>query len=132
MTLVLFLKKVTDFVNFFSESIIKKIVLTKEDFSDLTIAELLQSLWCYTDTIHESGKGSAGFIFDYNCYCEELIFEKWRYHELPRCRFILNKVKEQKSLYNPGAPADSERYLEFLHGLENIDETNLDKQLYFN
>ena len=107
-------------------------VLTKEGFSDLMIVALLQNFSCYTDTIHESGKRTLGSIFDYNHYSEELLFEKWQYHELPRCRFILNKIKEQKSLYNSGAPADSERYLEFLHGLKKIDQTNLDKQLCFN
>ena len=107
-------------------------ILTKEDFFDLTIVELLQNVWCYTDTIHENGKYTPGFIFDYNRYCEELLFEKWRYHELPRCRFILYKIKEQKSLHNHGASADSERYLEFLHGLKKIDHTNLDKQICFN
>ena len=52
-------------------------ILTKEYFSDLTIVEPLQNVWCYTDTIHESGERTPGFIFDYNRYCEKLLFEKW-------------------------------------------------------
>ena len=107
-------------------------VFTKEDFTDLTIVELLQKVWCYTDTIHESGERIPGFIFNFNRYCEELVFEKWPYHELSRCSFISNKIKEQKSLYNPGSPADYERYLEFLRGLKKIDQTNLDKLSSFN
>ena len=92
-------------------------VLTKEDFSDLTIVELLQNVTPIPSM--KVANVLQGLFFDYNHYCEKLLFEKWRYHELPTCRFILNKIKEQKSLYNP-APADSERYLEFLHGLKII------------
>ena len=49
-------------------------VFTKEDFTDLTIVELLQNVWCYTDTIHESGERIPGFVFNFNRYCEELVF----------------------------------------------------------
>ena len=115
------LGKVKKFVNFFYIKYYLKMVFTKEDFTDLTTVKLLQTVWYYTDTIHESGERTPGFIFNYNHYCEKLPFEKWLFHELPRCSFILNKIKEQKSLSNSGSPADFERYLEFLRGLKKID-----------
>ena len=101
--------------------------LIKEDFNVLTIVELLQNVWCYSDAIAEKGERTLEFYFNYRQWCEELLFEKCYYNELPGCNFVLIKIKERKSLYPPGASANEENYWKFLRGVKNVNRNVLDK-----
>ena len=62
--------------------------------------------------------------FDYLNWCEEHLHDKWSNH-LPEMTFVLKNIKAQKSLFDPGATANSKNYMEFLHGLKNIDRVVL-------
>ena len=92
-------------------------VLTKEDFSDLTVCELLQNVWCYSDTTIERGDKTKQWLFDYFCYCEE---DKWC-DQLPDLNFVLKKIKSQKGLFNPGVPGNADNYMNFLCELKSIE-----------
>ena len=52
-------------------------VLTKEDFYDLTVLELLQNLWDYRDTYHyiKIAKHWPQLLL-YGSYCKERLREK--------------------------------------------------------
>ena len=95
-------------------------VLTKEDFDDPTVCELLQNVWCYSDSIIERGDGVKRWLFDYLRYCEEHLEDKWC-DQLPDLNFVLKKIKSQKGLFNPRAPANADNYINFLRGLKNIE-----------
>ena len=92
-------------------------ILTKEDFSDLTVGELLQNVWCYSGTIIERNDKTKQWLFDYFCYCKE---DKWC-DQLPDLNFVLKKIKSQKGLFNPGAPGNADNYMNFLCELKNIE-----------
>ena len=104
-------------------------VLTKEDFSDLTVCELLQNAWCYSETIIERGDKTKQLLFDYLRYCEEDLEDKWC-DQLPDLNFVLKKIKSQKVLFNPGAPANADNYMNFLCRFKIIERViSLKRQL---
>ena len=52
-------------------------VLTKEDFEDLTIFQLLQNVWCYVDSVKNIERAKYWFwLPNYKKWCEEYLEEK--------------------------------------------------------
>ena len=91
-------------------------VFKKEDFYELGIFELIQNVWCYSNTIAERGEQAWPFTYDYRRYCEEILQEKWpKGDELPPRDFVIEKLKKQEDEFYPGPIADSKKYLDFLH-----------------
>ena len=96
-------------------------VLTKEDFGDLQIFDLLQNVWCYNDELKNNERyKSCVWLQDYLFWSEQYLFVKWC-HELPSLSFVLKKIKEQRSLFYPGATANCEKYMEFLLEVKNVN-----------
>ena len=72
--------------------------LTKEDFSHLTIVELLQNVWDYADSIKNSEYVKYWFWLPwYKNWCEEFFKEKWS-PSLPKLDFVLKKVNDLNPL----------------------------------
>ena len=89
-------------------------VLTKEDFTHLTIVELLQNIWGYVDSIKNIERAKYWFWLPrYKNWCKELLKEKWS-PSLPKFEFVLKNVNDLNLLFCPGAPADTEKFIEFL------------------
>lgn len=89
-------------------------VLKKEDFYDLDIFELMQNVWCYTDTVVERGEKTWQFIYDYCHWCEEILQEKWpEGNELPPCNFVIDKLKKQENEFYPGLIDNDKKFIEF-------------------
>ena len=63
-------------------------VLTKKDFADLRIFELLQNVWCSHDELKNNER-----------------------YELPSINFVLKKIKQQKSLFYHRATDNYEKYM---------------------
>ena len=89
-------------------------VLTKEDFYDLTVLELLQNLWDYRDTYHyiKIAKHWPQLLL-YESYCKECLRENWS-NNFPELEFVLVKISEQVLVYNPCIIDDCEKYFNFL------------------
>ena len=101
---------------------------TKEDFDDLSLAEIMQNVWDYSHTIIERGEKTPQFVRDYCRWCEKILFKKWSEHnELPSCEFVLDKLKKQKKLFYPSLLDAFEEYLGFLRGLKKEDENVLNE-----
>ena len=76
-------------------------LLSKQDFEELSSFQLLQNVWCYNDSIiylEERGMDLPEYLIIHLDWNEDIIFERWDYSELPRCDFVLRKIKEQKRL----------------------------------
>ena len=95
-------------------------VLTKEDFKDLTIFQLLQNVWCYVDSVKRIEREKYWFwLPNYKKWCEEDLEEKWALC-LPKLKLVLKKINSLHLLYYPGAPDDEEKYMEFLVKVKDI------------
>ena len=78
-----------------------EMLLSKQDFEELSSFQLLQNVWCYNDSIiylEERGKDLPEYLIIHLDWNEDIIFERWAYSGLPRCDFVLIKIKEQKRL----------------------------------
>ena len=89
-------------------------MVIKEDFAELTVPELLQHLWEYTDSLKNNERAKYWFwVLKYKLYCEEHLRGKWRPY-LQKLNFVLKKINELNILYCLGTFNDSEKYMEFL------------------
>ena len=78
-----------------------EMLLSKQDFEELSSFQLLQNVWCYNDSIiylEERGKDLPEYLIIHLDWNEDIIFERWDYSGLPRRDFVLRKIKEQKRL----------------------------------
>ena len=67
-------------------------VLKKEDFTHLTIVELLKNAWDYVTSIKNIEGAKYWFWLPrYKSWCEELLKEKWS-PSLQKSEFVLKKV----------------------------------------
>ena len=95
-------------------------VLTKDDFEDLTILQLLQNIWCYVDSIKNIERAKYWFwLPNYKKWCEEYLKEKWA-PCLLKLKFVLKKINNLHPLYYPRAPGEEEKYMEFLVKVKDI------------
>ena len=95
-------------------------VLTKDDFEDLTILQLLQNIWCYVDSIKNIERAKYWFwLPNYKKWCEEYLEEK-QAPCLLKLKLALKKINNLHPLYYPGAPDDEEKYMEFLVKVKDI------------
>ena len=92
----------------------------KEDFTELTIFQLLQNVWCYTDSIKNIERAKYWFwLPNYKNWCEEYFEEKWT-PCLRRLKFVFKKINGLHPLYHPGGFDDKERHMEFFVRVKDI------------
>ena len=89
-------------------------MLTQDDFAELTVLELLQHLWEYTNSFKNiEGAKYWLWLAMYKLYFEGHLREELR-PCFPKLNFVLKRINELNIFYYPGTVIDSEKYMEFL------------------
>ena len=86
-------------------------VLTNEDFFDLSLFELMQNIWEYFQ--HEDDE----FIMNYLKWNIDLATCIWP-KEFPNFIFIICKIRKQNLFFFPGAPFQEQQYIDRLLSFE--------------
>ena len=84
-------------------------ILTKEDFTHLTIVELLENVWDYLDSIKNIERAKYWFWLPrYKSWCGELFKKKWSL-SLSKLEFVLKKVNDLNPFFAKNNNASKSR-----------------------
>ena len=96
--------------------------LTREDFLDLSLVELLQNIHGYHEDLicwKEIGRTIPVFLYNYLQWCEVICLSKWDNECLPSFWFVRQRLIINDLVFEPPAPADVETYFDFLYSQRN-------------
>ena len=87
--------------------------LTREDFLDFSLVELLQNIHSYHEDLtpwEKIGRTISVFLYNYLQRCEKNCLSKWDNEPLPSFWFVRQRLILNNLVFEPLAPADADLF----------------------